>query len=357
MPFSRPQHGGVPLKELRSLGISAEHFLDFSVNINPLGPSPGALEALANLDPSSYPDPESRELREALADLTGVAISRIVIGNGSTELIHLLARTHLEKGDRAVILAPTFGEYETACRLAGAKPDLIPGEEGSLFRWDITAACHKIRRLQPRLTFLCNPNNPTGVYLEQAAVAELIEVVGDGLLVLDEAYISFVEEAWETTTLMSAGNLVILRSLTKDHALPGLRLGYALCPSKVADALMLAQPSWSVNAAAQAAGRSSLSDEAHLRQGLACASEGKFYLESTLRGLGLRVLPSAANFMLVEVGNGVEVRTGLLRRGFGVRDCTSFGLPRYIRIGARGISECQELVKALKEILADGPSV
>ncbi len=357
MPFSRLQHGGVPLKELRSLGISAEHFLDFSVNINPLGPSPGALEALVNLDPSSYPDPESRELREALADLSGVAISKIVIGNGSTEIIHLLARTHLEKGDRVVILAPTFGEYEAACRLAGAKTELILSEEGSLFRWDIAAACHKIRRLQPRLTFLCNPNNPTGVYLKQAAVAELIEAAGDGLLVLDEAYISFVEAAWKTTTLLSAGNLVILRSLTKDHALPGLRLGYALCPSKVSDALMLNQPSWSVNAAAQAAGRASLSDETHLRQGLTCASEGKLYLEDALRGLGLKVLPSAANFLLVEVGNGVEVRTGLLRRGFGVRDCSSFGLPRYIRIGARAISECQKLVKALKEVLANGPSV
>jgi histidinol-phosphate/aromatic aminotransferase/cobyric acid decarboxylase-like protein len=132
-----------------------------------------------------------------------------------------------------------------------------------------------------------------------------------------------------------------------------LRLGYALCPPKVAEALLLSQPSWSVNAAAQAAGRASLTDEAYLRQGLACAAEGKLYLQGALQGMGLRVLPSAANFLLVEVGNGAEVRAGLLRRGFGVRDCSSFGLPRYIRIGTRAVSECQELVKAMKEVLAN----
>ncbi|MBM2831575.1 MAG: L-threonine 3-O-phosphate decarboxylase [Dehalococcoidia bacterium] len=336
------------------MGVSAGHFIDFSVNINPLGTSPSAMDAIARLDPSSYPDPDSGEIRRALARMTGVAPDQIVVGNGSTELIYLLAHTYLNKGDRAVILSPTFGEYEAACRLVVARIELIHSKEEDGFRWDaggVGAACRKIDRLRPALIFLCNPNNPTGVFLERAAVAELAEAAGDGLLVLDEAYISFVESAWESTSLLGMGNLVILRSLTKDHALAGLRLGYALCPPAVADALVMGQPSWSVNAAAQAAGIASLADRAHLSRGLACASEGKRYLDGALRELGLKVTPSAANFLLVEVGDGAEVRRRLLHRGFGVRDCASFGLPRHIRIGARSVPECRRLVCALKKVL------
>ncbi|MDP2743631.1 MAG: histidinol-phosphate transaminase [Dehalococcoidia bacterium] len=351
----RIPHGGVSPRELKSMGVSAGRFIDFSVNINPLGTSPSAMDAIARLDPSSYPDPDSGEIREALARMTGVAPGQIVVGNGSTELIYLLAHTYLNKGDRAVILSPTFGEYEAACRLVVAQIEIIHSKEEDGFRWDaggVGAACRRIHLLRPALTFLCNPNNPTGVYLERAAVAELAAAAGDGLLVLDEAYISFVESACpDSSGLLEMGNLVILRSLTKDHALAGLRLGYALCPPAVADALVMGQPSWSVNAAAQAAGLASLADRAHLSRGVACASEGKRYLDGALRALGLKVTPSAANFLLVEVGDGAEVRRRLLHRGFGVRDCASFGLPRHIRIGARAVPECQKLIAALKEVL------
>lgn len=351
----RPVHGGVTAEELRSCGVPPEGFVDFSVNINPLGPSPMVGPALSSLDLAAYPDQEGTEVKKALSVLTGVSPGRIVLGNGSTQLIHLLARTCLNPGDRAVIFAPTFCEYEVACRLAGARVAFVRANEASRFVWDMPAALRKIKRLRPRLVFLCNPNNPTGIYLNQSEVEELALVVGDGLLVLDEAYISFVEGTWASEHLLSLGNVVLLHSLTKDYALAALRLGYALCPEGVAAALTSAQPFWSINSLAQKAGAVSLSDREHLERSLDTVARGKAYLRWELAVLGLKVPPSAANFLLVEVGDAAGVRASLLRRGCGVRDCSSFGLPRYIRIGARTVPECERLIAALKSCRLESP--
>ena len=345
-------HGGVSPRELRALGLTPGEVMDFSVNINPLGPPPGVREALGRLNISAYPDPESLELREALSGITGVPPQQIVVGNGSTELIHLLAHVYLKAGDAVAILAPTFGEYEAAAKLVEAEPLLLLAGENDGFAWDVPAACQEIRRRGPRLVFLCNPNNPTGVYLEHEAVEALARATERGLLVLDEAYISFVQDAWEATELFALGNVIILRSMTKDYALTGLRLGYALCPGDVASTLFASQPSWSVNAAAQAAGVAAISDRTHLLRGISCVEAGKGYLRQELEALGLQVLLVAANFLLVKVGDATTLRHQLLVEGICVRDCTSFGLPQYIRIGLRTLPECERLIAALREVLA-----
>ena len=140
---------------------------------------------------------------------------------------------------------------------------------------------------------MCNPNNPTGLYLEREAVEALTRVVGKGLLVLDEAYISFVQKAWNASELLIQENIVILRSMTKDYALTGLRLGYALCSRDIAPTLFASQPSWSVNAAAQAAGVVALSDRTHLLRGISCIEASKSYLYRELQALGYEVLPTA----------------------------------------------------------------
>jgi histidinol-phosphate aminotransferase len=256
----------------------------------------------------------------------------------------------LGEGSRAVVLAPTFGEYEAAARQAGAEVVPLQAEESKGFIWDISAACREVRRQEPGLVFLCNPNNPTGLYLERDKVEALAEAAGKGLLVLDEAYISFVPGAWESRQLLSRGNVVILRSMTKDYALTGLRLGYALCAGDIARALLASQPSWSVNALAQAAGVSALADREHLRRGIGCVEEGKSYLQTELRALGYEILPSAANFLLVKVGDATSLRGQLLSQGICVRDGTSFGLPEYIRIGVRTLPECQRLITVLREV-------
>jgi histidinol-phosphate aminotransferase len=357
-------HGGLKPGDLRLLGLNVEDVVDFSASINPLGPPSRVWEAMARVDLSSYPDPECTALREALSAKLGVGPECITIGNGSTELIHLVARGCLGPGavgsNRVFILSPTFGEYEAACRLAGANVTFLPSDEDRGFQWDIDHVCRVIRDERPGLVFVCNPNNPTGVYLERSAVSRLAEAVGDdGLLVLDEAYISFVDGAWDALACLGisrdTSNVVLLRSMTKDYALTGLRLGYGVASEQVSRLMSAYQPGWSVNSLAQAAGLAALSDDAHLDKSRECVRQGKAYLRQELTALGLRVPPDAANFLLIDVGDGARVRAGLLRQGVCVRDCASFGLPQYIRVGVRAIPDCRRLVDGLKEVINTHP--
>jgi histidinol-phosphate aminotransferase len=375
LPSGRPAHGGLDVAELRRLGLRPDRVLDLSASLNPLGPSPRVRRALRRMsirEVERYPDPECLELREALARATGVEPQGILIGNGSTELIRLLAAALLGVGGpargesagrttpggrpacvpRAAILAPTFGEYQAACRAMGIEPALLPAAESDGFRWDIGLACRRLRRLRPVLTFLCNPNNPTGLYLEARPVRELAEAVAPGILAVDEAYRSFVEDPWDSAALLERGNVVLLRSLTKDHALAGLRLGYLLAPAPLVARLASRQPSWSVNAAAQRAGLAALADEGRLQRVRRLVARSRAWLSGELLRLGFPALPSAVNFLLARVGRGgdrsaAQVRAGLLRRGVCVRDCASFGLPEHIRVAVRGLADCRRLAAAL----------
>jgi len=344
-------HGAIGDAELATLGLPP--VVDLSVNANPLGPSPGVAAAVAAADPARYPDDGCLRLRRALADRLGVGLEAIVAGNGSAELIWLLALAYLRQGDRAVIVGPTFGEYARAVAIMGAQPLLWQAKEENGFRPDLAAVVTAVREARPRLVFLCNPNNPTGVYLGREDVMRLLGACADSLLVVDEAYLAFVDGAESLLDLVDRG-VVLLRSLTKDCALAGLRLGYALAAPETAAALGAVRPPWSVNAAAQAAGLVALADEAHLRRARQAVREARSYLTAALPKLGLAVVPTVANFLLVRVGEAAAFRAALLRRGFCVRDCTSFGLPRYIRIGLRPLPECRRLVAAIQEVIDDG---
>lgn len=353
MDPSRPVHGGVNVAELRALGLRRGEVLDFSASINPLGVSPTVTEALGNLDLAVYPDPECRELRRALADRLGLEPERILIGNGATELIHLLARALLGAGAAAAIFTPTFGEFEAACRLQGVAPVHIAPAEQHTFRWDLPAAARLIAALRPALLFLCNPNNPTGTYLGPDSLEAIAAALGDtGLLVLDEAYAPFVEQRWDATRLLRRRNVVLLRSMTKDHALTGLRLGYLLGPLAVVRQVRRWQHSWSVNAAAQAAGIAALADCGHVARGRRAVREGRRFLAQELGRLGLQCSEAAANFLLVRVGAAAALRRRLLREHrVCVRDCASFGLPEHVRIGVRRMADCRRLAGALREVL------
>lgn len=345
-------HGGLDAGELRALGLAPEQVLDFSANINPLGPSQRVRHAVAGADLASYPDRESLALREALAGRLGIDSENLLVGNGSTELIHLLARSRLGPGDTCLIFTPTFGEYEAAALAAGAEVRRFPATEAEGFRWPIADAGRAIEDLRPALVFLCNPNNPTGIYLDRHVVERLSAALGpEALLVLDDAYAALADRRWNALPLLDLGNVAILRSMTKDHALAGVRLGYlAAQPGVVAGAGAL-QPAWSVNAVAQAAGLGALEDAAHVEAAREVIREARAYLHGELEGLGLAVTPSAANFLLVRVGDAAGLRADLLGRGMAVRDCASFGLPEHIRIAIRKREECALLLEALKEVL------
>lgn len=333
-------HGGAP----PDAGV-----LDFSVNSNPLGPAPAVLAACRAAAVDRYPAPHAAPLRAALADALGLVPEQVLVGNGSSELLWLLALAYLERGDRVLVAGPTFGEYARAARLLGAEVTELRARAADGFQPDLAALVAAVEALRPRLTFLCNPNNPTGRYLPREAVAALLAAV-PGLLVLDEAYVDFVEGAWDVRSLLADPRLVVLRSLTKSHALAGLRLGYALAAPATIAHLQAVQPPWSVNAVAIAAGRAALGAGAHVAAGRRLARAAVAYLGEQLRRLGWTPLPTAANFLLVAVGDAPATTAALRQRGLQVRDCTSFGLPAYIRLGARPLAECAALVAAAESL-------
>jgi histidinol-phosphate aminotransferase len=325
----------VSAAELAGYGLSPGDVLDFSVNTNPLGPSPGVLRCVLDTDWSRYPGDDEAPLRRALAHHTGLDANQVVLGNGSAELIWLLALAVLQAGDEVAVLGPTFGEYGRAAHVLGA--DLV--EVASVD--EVPAA---------RVVFVCNPNNPTGAYRGQDELERLLRADAHRVIVLDEAYLAFVDGRWPSERLLARySNVVLLRSLTKEHALPGLRLGYLLAAPQVAGAIEAVRPPWSVNAGALRAGLAALEPEAqaHLARAVDCVRVSRQRLTTGFERLGYRVWPSRANFVLVEVGDGAAFRRGLLSRGFVVRDCASFGLPRCIRVACRLPDECDRLLAQL----------
>ncbi len=350
--MTRPVHGGANIAELRALGLRPDDVLDFSASVNPLGAPPGARTAMLGVNLASYPDPACTELREALARRHCVSPEQILVGNGSTELIHLTAMACLARRNRAIIFTPTFGEYEAACRAQDADIICVAADESAAFGWDIPAAAALIAKRRPAVAFMCNPNNPSGRYLPEEDVRCIAEAVGaDGLLLLDEAYLPFVARRWDSLPLLDMGNVALLRSMTKDYGLTALRLGYMLAPPAIIERVGRRQHSWSVNALAQAAGIAALEDEAHIRAGKQEVCRAKRLLADGLAALGLECLPSDANFILVKVGDAAAARQRLLtRHHIIVRDCASFGLPEYMRVGIRKTEDCERLVAAMREV-------
>ena len=348
--LGRAPHGSVSEAELERFGLRLSDVIDFSASCNPLGPSPRVRSALLSVDVARYPDDEALELRHVLARRASLAISQVVVGSGSAELIWLVCLAYLRPGDRALVLGPAFGEYARAVRVHGGKVVTVDAKGDDDFAPPLDAASLALGRERCRLAFLGSPNNPTGTYLSRDQLVGLIERHPLTLFVVDEAYRAFVRSPWPSEELASRPNVLLLRSLTKDHALAGLRLGYALAAPEVVDALRAVQPPWSVSAAAQAAGLAALSDDEHLAASQAEVWEARRELVEALEALGLRVHPGAANAILVEVGDGRAFREELLRRGVVVRDCASFGLPAHVRIGVRTRPECRRLVEAVAEM-------
>lgn len=347
------QHGGLRPAELRLLGLRPEAVIDFSASINPLGTSPRALAALSDVDYSRYPDPACTELRAALAGHTGVDPNWILAGNGATELLHLAARVFIRLGGRPIVFAPTFGEFQRAVELAGGNVFPWHASEERGFRWTLSNKPGVLRRTPAPLVYLCNPNNPTGIYVSERDVQSLAAALTGGPLLLDESYLPFVDEPWDATPLVEDGRVLLLRSMTKDYGLAGLRLGYLIAPPDVIAAVRHLQPEWSVSAAAQAAGAAALTDTRHLEAGRAAVREARAYFAAALSDLGIPVQVGAANFVLFKTGRATAVRTALLRQGLAVRDCTSFGLPEHIRVAARPMPDCRKLIAALPRALKE----
>jgi histidinol-phosphate aminotransferase len=345
-----PVHGAVHATDL---GRAASGVLDFSVSLSPLGPPPAVAAAIRAADPARYPDPTARPLLGALAERLGVPSRHLLAGNGSSELLWLAAMAFLRPGDRVLVIGPTYAEYARAAQVAGAGILRFTARKKDQFRLDLPALTRILEREAPRLVFLCNPNNPTGLYLRRREVL-VVAAAFNGLVVVDEAYLDFVRDVDSLLDPAIEGRLLLMRSLTKGYALAGLRLGYAVGGAAAVEAMRRVQPPWSVNAVAQAAGLAALADEDYPERARIAVEEAREYLQTELAGLGFEIVPSSANFVLAGGHDAAKLSSELLDRGFAVRDCTSFQLPEHIRIGVRRIEDCKRLIAALRELVPSG---
>ncbi len=344
------KHGGLDYEELERLGIAPNNVIDFSVSSSPNGIPPGIRPLVKSTKLSGYPDSKSINLRRMIARKVGLSENKIIIGSGSTEIIRLAALAYLSEVDKALIIEPTYGEYRVACEITGTQVITQTSSAKDAFKPDVDTTIELIKQTKPKVIFICNPNNPTGYYLNRSHFQKVLSATPDSLIVLDEAYISFVRHRWSSTEFINKGNLLIVRSMTKEFALAGLRLGYAISSEDIIEMLYRVCPPWNVNVVAQHAGIVALQQEKYLKESQELAYTGKLYLTKELEKLGFRCLPSQTNFFLVEVGNASEFRNRLLYKGILVRDCTSFGLPEYIRISPRTIKKNRKLINTLEEM-------
>lgn len=344
-------HGGINYAEIRNLCIVPEAIIDFSTNCNPYGPPPGLQKAIATAEIEKYPDSEATELKIALSAKLSISPDYLIIGNGSTELIRLIALAYFDGKTTVLIPKPTYSEYEVACRIANARILHYSTSDQSNFKINTNDIVSFISQHQPEGIFLCNPNNPTGQYLSREEVTIVLEAAPNSMIILDEAYVAFTEKTWSSPDLLKKyDNLVILRSMTKDFAVAGLRLGYAIAKEPVISSLKRIKPPWNVNAVAQKAGLFVLDKDAYLEECTRNIREAKNYLITELGDLGFKIMPSQTNFFLIKVSNfAFEFKHALLHLGILVRDCTSFELPHYVRISPRSIAECKKLIEAIKE--------
>ncbi len=347
-------HGGLDYNELRAAGLTPEQVIDFSVCANPFPPPPGLRGIFRTVAINRYPDSEATELRQCLSAKLGVAADNILVGSGAVELIRLIVLAYFGRGDAVLILEPPFGEYDVAGQIIGADIFKQWTRAGDSFVPRIDEMVSLIKQHRPKGVFICNPNNPTGQYLSRQEVELILDACGEALLILDEAYIAFVDPSWASIELVRRGNVVILRSMTKDYALAGLRLGYAVASREIIDGLRRVRPPWNVNVVAQQAGVIALGDGDYLERCKRKICRAKQFLTTELCRLGFILVPSETNFFLVRVANAKEFRTTLLKRGILVRDCTSFGLPEYIRIAPRTLAECRKLIAVLRALKRDG---
>ena len=261
-------HGGIDEMELRKYGLLPQGVIDFSVCCNPYPHPQSFFTVLTDVDIRPYPDSEAAELRTVIAAHLNIEENNVLPGSGTTELIRLIIQSYLNNNDGVLIPVPAYGEYEIASRIAGGIVYHFDWQFPSDVHSRIEYLLYKIKKIRPKIIFLCNPNNPTGHYLSRTDIESIAEAIPGTLIVIDEAYVNFVDNRWSSQYLIERGNVIILRSMTKDYGIAGLRLGYALADREVIKILRKVCPPWNVNVFAQKAGCMLLSDNEYLSASL-----------------------------------------------------------------------------------------
>ncbi|HQY57921.1 MAG: threonine-phosphate decarboxylase [Nitrospira sp.] len=367
--MTRIGHGGNVYAAARELRRDLHRLLDFSASINPLGPSPAAVRILRAAEAllAHYPDPACWELRQGLAGYWHRPDEQFLIGNGSTELIHLLPRAleirHL------LLIGPTFSEYAEAMTGSGGQVTMLMAERADGYRppLELVLTALRTRRLPAGgvdpidAVLLCNPNSPTGQACEAAAVRRLARLAArQGLwCIVDETFAEYANHASILPEPLPA-RTIVLRSFTKFYGLPGLRVGYAVAKPRVIARMAGQQPPWSVNMLAQRTALAALQDVRHTERSLRFMERERARFQKALSELpGCTVVPSAANFLLMELPVGrktVAVVSALRRQGLLIRDCSQVpGLNgRSVRVAVRSRADNDRLLRALSALLRKG---
>ena len=349
-----PYPPGMPIEELeRELGI--QDSIKLASNENPLGPSPKAIEAIARALPQlhRYPDGSAFYLRRKLAERHGVSPDEILVGNGSNELIELVVRTFLRPRDEAVMADQAFVIYRMVTQAVAATPRIVPLRH---FTHDLEAMAEAVTA-RTRIVFVANPNNPTGtIFRRDAWEAFLQALSGRQLIVIaDDAYAEFVTDPEDPDTIACRGEgsvpSVSLRTFSKLYGLAGLRIGYAVAPRGIIDAVERVRQPFNVNALALVAAQAALDDHDHVERTLRVNREGMVYLTTHFDRLGLPWVPSGANFVLVRVGEGSRVYEALLRHGVIVRPMDGYGFPQHLRVTVGLPDENERCIRALEAVL------
>jgi histidinol-phosphate aminotransferase len=346
---------GKPIEELaRQYGLDPSTIVKLASNENPRGPSPKVLAAVAvaAADLTRYPDGNAFALKNALAAKLAVPPDAIVLGNGSNDVLELVTHAFLRPGDHAVYAQHAFAVYPLATQARGAVGIEVPARA---FAHDLDAMRDAITP-KTRVVFIANPNNPTGTWHRPHAIKAFIaSVPRDVLVVLDEAYNEYLDDADDAKAsqwIAEFPHLIVSRSFSKAFGLAALRVGYGVMDAAVADILNRVRQPFNVNALAQAAAIAALADRDYVAESRRLNRDGVRQLDAGLRSLGVNVLPTHGNFVLVHVGDGARVYEALLRQGVIVRPVGNYGLPQWLRVTVGLPAENERFLAALAVALA-----
>ncbi|MCP4326803.1 MAG: histidinol-phosphate transaminase [Alteromonadales bacterium] len=353
-----PYQAGKPTDELeRELGIT--NIVKLASNENPLGLAPSVVDALQSelAELTRYPDANGYYLKKALADKYAVNVDQVTLGNGSNDLLELIARAFVSSEHEVMFAQHAFVVYPLVTQAIGANAVAVPAKD---FGHDLDAMADAITD-KTKLIFIANPNNPTGTFLEQETIKAFLEKVpSDVLVVLDEAYFEYATVsrrgnaiAWIT----EFPNLIVSRTFSKAYGLAGLRVGYSISNPEIADILNRVRQPFNCNALALKAAETVLNDEDYLQKSVALNSEGMEDLSAFFTDNNLEYIASMGNFITVNVGQTVDKKSGdevyqaLLQEGVIVRPITGYGLPNHLRISIGTHAENQRFKQALTTVL------
>jgi histidinol-phosphate aminotransferase len=345
---------GRPIEEVaREVGLPASDIIKLASNENPLGPSRAALKAmklvLANIN--LYPDGNAFYLKQKLAEKLSVQPGNLILGNGSNEIIEFVGHALMQPGVDIVVSQYCFAIYPLVAKIFGANVITVPAKK---YGHDLSAMLQAITP-QTRVVFVANPNNPTGTVVSKDELIEFANSVPSNvLLVIDEAYIEFLEDAADFVAEIRNGqkpNLLLMRTFSKIFGLAGLRVGYGIAHPELITALEKVRQPFNLNSIAQAGALAALDDVEHMRKTRKNNARGMKLYARTFRKLGLEFVKSSANFILVRVGEGQRVFEELQKLGVIVRPMGGYQLPEWIRISVGTTKENERCLAALQQVL------